>query len=61
MTNLMEDDYKAGLRRPIRKESITNNYESNTRKRKKYYRADRKSHKRHYVSERRMIGQRERT
>ena len=65
----MEDDYKARLRQPIREESITNNYESNTRKRKKYYRADRKSHKRHYVSERKigkqeripLIGQRERT
>ena len=50
----MEDDYKAGLRQPIRKESITNNYESNTRKRKKYYGANRKSHKRYYVSRRRI-------
>ena len=67
MTNSIENDYKAGLRRPIREESITNNYESNTRK-KKYYGADRKSHKKHYVSGRRigkqerspLIGQRER-
>ena len=56
----MQNDYKARLRRPIREESITNNYESNTRKRKKYYRADRKSYKRHYVS-RRRIGKQERS
>ena len=56
----MDNDYKAGLRQPIREESITNNYKSNTRKRKKYYRADRKSHKRHYVSGRK-IGKQERS
>ena len=54
MTNSMVNNYKAGLRWPIREQSITNNYESNSRKERKYYEADRKSHKWYYVSRRRI-------
>ena len=54
MTNSIDNDYKAELSRPIREESITNNYKSNSRKGEEYYGADRELCKQYYVSRRRI-------